>query len=428
MTLIGNRVSLPGTHNITRVVLTNGIVVLVYENYAAQSVVISGSVRAGSVFESPELNGLASLTASSLMRGTQNRAFDTINDALESIGADLDIGGGVHRASFSGKALAEDLPVLIDLLADSLRYPVFPQDEVDRLRGEIVTFLQIRLQDTRYRANRAFYEKLYPPNHPYHYSTRGTLESLPRLTVETLKEFHVAQYGPTDMLIAIVGAVNAADAVDIVRSRFEDWENPAQTEPPAIPSVPAKTQTEKERVRLPGKTQSDIVMGVIGPSRFSADFQAANLANSILGQFGMMGRIGKTVREKLGLAYYAYSALEGGFAPSPWTVMAGVNPSNVDLAVDRITDEVRRLINEAVSDTDLADNKSYFTGRLPLQLETNEGLASSILSMEMYDLGLDYLVNYRDMINALTQADLLAAAQRYLNPDAMVIAVAGPEA
>lgn len=428
MTLTQTRVSLPGSHNITRVVLENGIVVLVYENYAAQSVVISGSVRAGSIFESLELNGLASLTASSLLRGTQNRSFDTINDALESIGADLDFGGGVHRVSFGGKALAEDLPTLIDILADALRYPLFPQAEVDRLRGEIKTFLQIRMQDTRFRANRAFYETLYPENHPYHHGTRGTLETLPRLTVDALKDFHAAHYGAQGMLITIVGAVSAADAIAIVRERLEDWQNPAQTEPSLVPIVMPRTTTERVSVRLNGKTQSDIVMGLLGPSRFSPDFQAANLANSVLGQFGMMGRIGKTVREKLGLAYYAYSGVDGGFTPSPWVVSAGVNPSNVNLAVDRITDELRRLVDEPVSEQDLADNQSYYTGRLPLQLETNEGLASSILNMEMYNLTLDYLQNYRDLINNLTQADLLNAARHYINPDALVVAVAGPEA
>ncbi len=426
MTLLTTKQSLPGSHNITRVELENGIVVLVYENYAAQSVVLTGSLRAGSQFESPEQNGLASLTASMLLRGTEHYDFDAINEALESVGADLDVGGAIHRTNFSGKALAEDLPLLIDLLAEALRRPTFPADHVDRLRGEIMTFLQIRQQDTRYRAGRAFYETLYPDTHPYHYSTRGTLTTLPTLTVDDLRAFQQKYYGPHGMQIVISGAIKAADAVEIVRARFEDWRNDDQPELPPVPAVDLPPRTRRVDVALAGKTQSDIVLGVLGPSRFSPDFQAAQLVNSVLGQFGMMGRIGATVREKLGLAYYAYSSVDGGYAPSPWSVSAGVNPANVDLAVARISDELKRLIDEPVSESDLSDNQSYFTGRLPLQLESNEGIAGAILNMEIYQLGLDYLVNYKDTIMRLTSADLLAAARKYLHPDRLVIAVAGP--
>lgn len=422
-----NSGSLPGPDNITRVVLDNGIVVLVYENFAAQSVVIAGSLDTGSLYETPEQSGLASMTSGALMRGTQNRDFDTIHSNLEDIGADLDVGAGIHSTSFNGKALAEDLPVLIDLLSDVLRNPVFPEAQVERLRGEILTGLQYRQQDTRYRANRAFREALYPDNHPYHYSTRGTLETIPKLKVDDLKAFHQRTYGPRGMIVTIVGAVKSADAVKIVREKLGDWQNATQPPTPILPELPPIDETQRVAVNVPGKTQTDIVMGLPGPSRFAGDYRPATLANSILGQFGMMGRIGDEVREKQGLAYYAYSGIEGGHGPGPWSVSAGVNPSNVQKAVDSIIKELQRIIVEPVSDEDLADNKSYFTGHLPLQLESNEGIAASILNMEVYQLGLDNLLTFRDKINALTKEDLLAAAQKYLNPDAMVIAVAGPE-
>jgi zinc protease len=168
------------------------------------------------------------------------------------------------------------------------------------------------------------------------------------------------------------------------------------------------------------------VVGGYGPSRFEPDYLAAMLANCVLGQFGMMGRIGGTVREELGLAYYAYSSVDGGLGPSPWSVTAGVSPTNVELALEKILDEVRRLTNDPVSDEDLGNVQSYFVGRLPLQLESNEGIATSILTMEQYRLGLDYLVTYRDHIQALTKEDLLQAARRYLQPDTYVLGISGP--
>jgi zinc protease len=419
-------VSIPNTQSIARVVLENGIVVLVYENFAAQSVVISGSLRAGSLYESPAQNGLAALTASALMRGTSSYDFTAIATALEDIGADLDISAGTHRTGFGGKALAEDLPVLIDLLAEVLRDPAFPPSQVERLRGEVMTGLQIRSQDTRYRARRAFLEALYPDDHPFHYASSGTLETLPAITVDDLHTFHKLHFGPAGMIIAVVGAVHSADAVEIVRSRLADWYNPDQPAEPPLPSVPSLNETRRAFVALAGKTQSDLVMGSYGPSRFEPDYLAATLANCVLGQFGMMGRIGASVREELGLAYYAYSSVDGGMGPSPWSVTAGVNPANLELALDRIVAELRRITSEVVSEEDLDNVQSFFVGRMPLQLESNEGIAAAILNMELYSLGLDYLLTYRDRIMSLTQQDLLRAAQRYLHPDAYVLGISGP--
>lgn len=417
---------LPSPDTITRVVLDNGITALVYENFAAQSVVISGSLRAGSLYETPERNGLAALTASALMRGTENRDFNAIHAELEDIGADIGVSSNIHRTGFFGKALAEDLPTLVDVLADVLRRPTFPTAHIERLRGEVLTGLQYRSQDTRYRANRAFRAALYPDNHPYHYGTSGTVETVPQIAVSDMVAFHQQHYGPQDMIIVVVGAVKAAAVIDTLKQYLADWQNPSQPQPPALPEVPRVTESRRAKVALPGKTQSDIVLGLPGPSRFSEDYQAAVLANSVLGQFGMMGRIGASVREELGLAYYAYSQIDGGMGPGPWSVVAGVNPANVDLAIERIGDELRRLTNEPVSDQDLADNQAYYVGNLPLQLESNEGIASTLTSIELYNLGLDYLVTYRDRIYRLTKDDLQRAARRYLNPDALVIGTAGP--
>src|SRR5262249_29148666 len=118
---------------------------------------------------------------------------------------------------------------------------------------------------------------------------------------------------------------------------------------------------------------------------------------------------------------------DGGFGPGPWSVAAGVNPANVELAIDRIRDEITRLVNEPVGEDDLTDNQAYHVGHLPLQLESNEGIASSLRNIETYGLGPDYLVNYRATIYSLSRADLLNAAKHYLNADALVVGIAGPE-
>lgn len=419
--------SIPNGSNISRMTLPNGVVLLVYENAAVQSVNLFGSIHAGSIYERPAQSGLASIAAGALMTGTIQRDFDDMHGALEDIGADLGFRGHVHKIGFSGKALAEDLSLLLDVTADALRNPVFPAEHVERLRGERLTWLQYSSFDTRYRAAKAMREALYPTTHPYHYGTFGTEETVLEISRGDLEGFHAEHIGPRGMILVIVGAVEAAEAVAMASESFADWDNPQQPDALEAEVPAARGADNRPFVAVPGKTQSDICMGIIGPSRQATDYLPAQLANSVLGEFGMMGRIGKSVREEKGLAYYAFSRLGGGHGPDPWSVSAGVNPQNVDLAIASILDEIERLTTEAVSDDDLADNQSYFTGRMPLRLESNEGIASHIHSMESFNLGLDYLAEYDDMIYSVTKDDMLQAAQRYLGADEMVIAVAGPD-
>lgn len=419
--------SLPSSENITRVELDNGIVILAYENPSVQSVNIMGSLHAGSIYESSEKNGLASFVASALMTGTKNQDFDTIHSALEDIGADVGFRSHIHKVSISGKALAEDLSVLLQVANDTLRNPIFPEEHIERLRGERLTRLQYSNFNTRYRASKALRETLYPDSHPYHYGTFGTEETMGTLSIDDLQTFHAQHYGPKGMIFVVVGAVPVDDVVTMVSEQFGDWQNPDQPDVLDAPMEVSPAENHRTFVFVPGKTQSDINIGVVGPSRYAENYVPAQLANSILGEFGMMGRIGKSVREEKGLAYYAYSRVGGGHGPDSWTISAGVNPDNVELAIDSSLQEVERLINEEVSDEDIADNQSYFAGRLPLRLESNEGLSAYIHSMESYQLGLDYLANYSDMIDGITKDDILQAAQHYLKPDEMVIAVAGPE-
>jgi len=132
------------------------------------------------------------------------------------------------------------------------------------------------------------------------------------------------------------------------------------------------------------------------------------------------------VRDKHGLAYYCYSHIEGGLGPGPWAVSAGVDPANVEKAVKSIIGEIACICNKTVPPRELNDSKAFIIGLLPLQLETNSGIARTIVSMELYDLGLDYLQQYADLINDITSKRIQAVAQKYLDPSTYALAVAGP--
>jgi len=419
--------SIPGPSDITRHELPNGITVLVRENHASPSVIASGYLPVGAYDERPEQAGLAAFTANGLTRGTTNRTFDQIYEEMESVGASVGVGGATHTTTFGTKSLAEDLPLVLDLLADVLRHPTFPGGEIEKLRGEILTDLEERAHDTRRMAGLTFYELAYPPEHPYARSLGGYTETISALSRDNLAEFYAGGYGPQGMVIVVVGAVETAAALAQVEAAFGDWAGHTYERAP-LPQVPRITKVRERLVSIPGKTQSDIILGYPGPARAEPDYLDAALCNSILGIFGLMGRLGESVREAQGLAYYSYSRVDGGLGPGPWRVIAGVNPANVERAVTSIRAEIARIREEPVGEGEMADNKAFITGSLPLRLETNGGVASAILNMERYDLGLDYLQRYADLINEITPKRVQAAAQRWLDPDAYALAVAGPPA
>ena len=417
--------SFPSSKTIVRAELANGITILAYENFDSPAVVIGGYLWAGSISEPAEQAGLAGLTAGMLLRGTKNRTFGQINDSLESVGAQLGYRSGVHSVGFGGKALAEDLDLLLEILSDSLQQPTFPTAELEKLRGQVLTAIQRRADDTGSMAWLTFDALLYP-DHPYGRSVMGYEETVSGLTQKHLADYYRAHYSPEGMTLAVVGAVPADTVLKKVRGALEGWRMP---EASANRSIPPNVQLDKARratAIVEGKSQSDIVLGWPALARSDPDYMKAYLANTILGVFGMMGRLGENIRERKGLAYYAYSRLQAGLGAGPWTAIAGVSPANVDRAVEGVLQEARRLREERVPHDELADSQSYLTGLMPLRLETNEGIMSTLLDIERHELGLDYLLHHADLVNSVTVSDIQNVAQKYLDPELYAVAVAGP--
>lgn len=420
-----SRHSLPGPQDITRVELPNGIVVLSRANFDSASVVAGGYLVAGSLFDPDEKLGLADFTAAALMRGTQRRSFQEIYDSLESVGASLGFSGGTHVTGFNGRALAEDLELLLSLAVEALRQPVFPEEQVERLRTQLLTSLAIRAQDTGEMSSLVFDQLVYR-DHPYSRPNDGYPETVQAIRQSDLVAFHQQHYGPRGLVVVIVGAVEPQRAVDSVAEALGDWHNPAQPEPPDLPPLQPLEAVSTSRVAISGKAQSDVTIGAAGPRRISPDYLAASLGNNVLGQFGMMGRLGDSIREKAGLAYYASSRLNGGSGPGPWAVSAGVDPEKVEQVVELIFHEIRRFTSQPVSSQELGDSQSNFIGGLPISLESNTGVASALVRLERYQLGLDYYQRYPELVGAVTPEQVLEAARRYLDPGRLAVSIAGP--
>jgi zinc protease len=421
-----NMSTLPGPENITRVTFPNGLSLLTRSNFNSPSVFFGGYLACGSMFDPLDKLGLAYFTAASLMRGTENRSFQEIYNELESSGASLGFGASVHNVNFGGRALAEDLPMLLRMLSEALRGPVFPSEQIERLRGQILSSLAIRAHDTGDLSDMAFDEIIFP-GHPYGRPEDGYPETIQNISQEDLIEFHRQHYGPANMVIVIVGAVEPQNAIDQVQTVLGSWENNDQAPLPELPAISMLKESVRRHISVPGKFQTDLVLGTTGPKRTSEDYMAVSLGNNVLGQFGMMGRIGDVVREKAGLAYHASTSLSASREGGSWSVSAGVNPVNLQRAIDLIVSELRRFIQTPVTAEELQDSQANFIGRLPLSLESNAGVANALLNLERYQLGLDYYQHYADKVKAVSPELILSVAQRYWEPDRLGIVSAGPE-
>jgi len=417
--------SLPGTDDVLRRTLSNGITVLARPNFNSPSVSISGYVVAGNLLDTDERLGLADFAASMLMRGTERRTFDQVFGALEEVGASLGYDSGAHSTTFGGRSLSEDLPLLLEVLSETLRMPTFPADEVEKLRAQLLTGLAIRAQDTGDMASLTF-DKILFDGHPYSRPGDGYPETVQAITRADLTDFHGRFIGPNGMVLALVGGVQPQEAIEQVERTLGNWAVSDQAAVPELPPYQALAATTRRNHAIAGKSQSDIILGTAGPRRKDPEFMATSLGNSILGQFGMMGRIGDVVREKSGLAYYAHSSLSAGLGPGSWEVSAGVNPANVEKTIDLILVELRRFVGDGVTAEELADSQSNFIGRLPLSLESNAGVAGALANIERFDLGLDYYRTYADLVRSVSVDDVLTAARQYIDPERLAIAVAGP--
>jgi len=289
----------------------------------------------------------------------------------------------------------------------------------------MLTALAIRAQDTSAMSALLFDQIVYA-GHPYERPEEGFPETIQALQQEDLVSFYRRTFGPKGMVVVIVGAVEPEEALSAVEDVFSDWKNPDQEHIPEIPQAHAIQSPKMKTLSIPGKTQADIVMGSLAPDRLSPDYFALRLGNNILGEFGMMGRIGHRVREEAGLAYYAYSSLSVSKGPGAWEMIAGVNPSNIDQTIALMTKVIKDFTAAPVAEEELSDTKSYFLGRMPLLLESNSGVAISLMNMEHFKLGMNYFLEYPPKIRAITAQDILQSSRKYLDPNRLATAIAGP--
>lgn len=409
-----------------RLPLTNGLTLLHNRAAANPSVVIRALVRAGASREAVADQGLAPLVGRMLRQGTASIHKEALAEELDGMGAGLSVDVGYTLVSASIKCLSADFARALEILGDLLQRPTFPEVELERVRGQVLTELKEMEDNTRVVAERAWRGLAYPADHRYSRLTAGTPETIGRFSRDDVASFHREWYGPNQTTLIVVGDVAVGEAAAAAERVLGQWSgvraDPVQASLP--PTEPPSAETR--RVTMAGKTQADVMVGTTTIDRASADYYALSFANHILGRMYFMGRFGEKVRDEQGLAYYAYSELQASLGRGPWLVRAGVNPANVERALTSIRAELARFQADGPTEEEQIDGVSSLLGGLPRQLETNEGMAAVLSEIELYDLGLDYLERFPEIIRSLTRDQVTQAARTWLPEKGLVTAIAGP--
>lgn len=401
--------------------LPNGLKVVVVVHPEQPVVSVRLITGAGGAQDPPGKPGVAALVSSLLDQGTTTRTAQQVADAIDSAGGRLTTGLGRDLSFAHVLVMKDGLAFGMNLLADVVRNPAFAAEELDRQRRQTLSALQVSYQDPNYLANLVFDRLVYGAN-PYGEPGNGTPESLPQITRDDLVAFHRAHFAPNNTLMAVVGDVTVAEAVDAVTKAFGDWEK--REVPPFNPTEPPQPARRVIVVDKPDAVQTEIRVGHLGIPRKSTDYMAVDLAVRILGGAGA-NRLHRVLRVERGLTYGASAETEtlkrGGQVVAETNTRSDATGEVLRLIVD----EYWRLRRERVGEGELSSAKAYMTGNFPLTIETADDIATQVLNALFYDLPLEELQTFRQRVNLVSVDDIENAASKYLRPDRLAVVLVG---
>lgn len=413
---------------IHRTELANGAALLVVENAASPIVSLRGSLRAGSFFDPLEKPGLARLTAEMLERGSLHHSKLEIAGALEAVGAELEFSADTFTVEIAGRALAQNVQLLLATLGESLREPSFPADELEKLKQQTIAALQEQQTNTRYRAYERLTQLIFAPTNPFYLpDVEHLIESIKTINVEDIKDFYAEHYGARSLILSIAGRVQADFVSQLFSGLFADFAGPrAATEIEVTDPLP-QNGLRREIVELKEKANVDVLLGSAAPlRRDSPDYYSALLANNALGESTLSSRLGLVVRDREGLTYGISSRFRApSLAAGPWYVTVSVNPHNVPKAIDSALGVLREYVLQGITPDELANEKSSAVGSFKVSLANTSGIAEALWEAEFYGLGVDYIDRFGQMIERVTKEEVNDAIRKFFRPDDLTIVMAG---
>jgi zinc protease len=405
--------------------LSNGLEVLIVEHPELPVVDLSLVFKSGAASDPAERPGLATLTADLLDEGTKTRSALDISNQLADIGAQLSVGAGWDSTSASLTTLTRHLDRALEIYADVVLNPAFPENDLKRLRSSRLTALQQQRDNAQSIADRVYASLLYGGKHPYGRSLIGDARSTEAVSAEDVRRFYSAHYVPNNAALVVVGDVTPARIVPKLEKAFGAWKGGQTPQTNLTPDVPARERAAVYIVDRPGAAQSVIQIGHVGVARSTPDYFPLLVMNTILGgQF--TSRLNLNLRESKGYTYGARSGFSYRRGAGPFSASAGVQTAVTKESVAEFLKELRGIRGDVpVTERELEFAKQAIVRGFPRSFETPGQIGNRLTDLVVYGLPDDYFNNYAARVNAVTLADVRRVAEKYLDPSRAAVLVVG---
>jgi zinc protease len=408
-----------------RVVLPNGLTLLLFEDHRLPIVAARAYVRDARLLEPADKAGVASLVGNLLDEGTKTLSGPQIAAAIEDV-------GGALRMSQSGgsvQVLTPDRSLGMNLLFDCLLHPSFPADALERKRAQALSELDDNERRADMRGRRAFAELVYGPNHPLSRPSLGIGSIIEKLTGEDCKTFHARLFVPNNTIVAVVGDFVPADVVAEITKLTRDWKPWSGAVQAALPPLTPLPHFMQKIISMPESAQLYVFLGHAGILRLDPDYYKLLVMDYVLGTgTGFTDRLSANLRDRQGLAYSVSATITGNAAEVVGTFAGSIGtfPDKFEAVKAGFLKEINRIRDEAPTAEEVQDAKTYLLGSLPFHYVSNAGIAEQLLQIERFGLGFDYLANFRQEIAAVSAADVQAVARKHLHPDRLALVASGP--
>lgn len=407
--------------NIQRDTLSNGLVILTVEAHKLPMIEMRAVTYAGSVFDPAGKEGIANLVSQVLLRGTKSRASNEIAQAIESVGGELFSFADEDCAGISGRVLSKDLYLLIDLLSDCIQNPLFDSVELSRIKSEVIS--QIKAEEDRpFSISKREFRRLVFSDHPLGHLPQGYDSTIGYISQGDIREFYSRYYLPNNTFFVFVGDFQKDSLISILDEKFGNWERKVLQKLKIEPPV-EKTKPLGKIIHM-DISQAYILLGNLGPKYGDADWYETRVMNYILGGSQSTSRMGKKIRQEKGLAYIVWVYFQRFKTGGYFTTEVQTKKEMADEVVQIIISEMER-IQDTIDVVELSRAKKFYTGYFPLTHDTYRKMTSIVSQIESQGLGLDYLLQFEKLIEAVKLGELKAAAQKYLHPDRFCLLIVG---
>jgi zinc protease len=407
---------------ITRTTLPNGLRVLVAENRNAPLVSLRALVRSGADHDTFKTAGLASITADMLDEGAGERDAIRLSEDVGTLGGSLGTGADWDASYISLDVLSRNVQPTVAIFGDVTARPTLPADGLERVRAERLNDLLQQRNEPGAIAGKRFAGLLYGTG-AYGNTVSGNPESVANITIEDVRRFYEQHFIPNHSSVVVSGDIDAPGAIELVTSALGNWTR--GEEPPRPTVTPRPLDTSRIYVvDRPQAVQSEIRIGHLGVPRSCEDYFALSVMNAVFGGV-FNSRINLNLRERHGYTYGARSQFAFRRQAGPFVVAAPVRNEVTRESVSEMVSELRRIRTGDLEDRELDDTKNYLMGVFPATVQTASDIASRLVDMELYGLPDDYFDRYRENIAAVTKDEITRVANKYLDPDRLLVVIVG---